>query len=349
MSDHTSEPTAEQVWYTVLADLASKVSQHNLKSWFQPLQPVELSDGTLHLRAEDEFKRAYIEDNYLDLLEDAIARVDSALGLSLRSEDEPPEAEAPSQMILPFIPESQRAQPTSFTRSALFGVVKRGQRSDLKDYQIPAWKGVSITYTGEQLDQNDLDVWLQCHALMQDHELGEPVVFSARGFLKELGRHAGKSDYRWLERSFKRLIACAIDVRVDGGPAYIGSLIQDYARPDESRQHFALTLNPAIGRLFHAALTRVDWQTRLELTTQLAKWLQFHIQSHKATRSNPQRISLEYLHDLSASDYSRMRDFRAKVKKAMAELKVHGIVASWKIRHGKTLEFVRPAPALDVR
>ncbi|QBY46347.1 hypothetical protein ArsFIN_49580 (plasmid) [Arsenophonus nasoniae] len=55
------------------------------------------------------------------------------------------------------------------------------------------FNGYTVKYTGEQLDQADLDVWLECISRCKDTPLGHIVRFSSYEFLKGIKRSTGKS------------------------------------------------------------------------------------------------------------------------------------------------------------
>lgn len=133
-------------------------------------------------------------------------------------------------LVIPFPhlwAEAVRACPLAMLRSALFGVVRRGRRQYLNDVEIAAWPGASIRYKGEQLDQADLDVWMQAVHLFRQQGLGGRLHLSAYEFLKAIERCTGKHDYQWLERSFTRMIACA--VKIDTGRyRYAGNLVHEF-------------------------------------------------------------------------------------------------------------------------
>lgn len=64
---------------------------------------------------------------------------------------------------LPSCAPGKHVGPNACFQSALFGMVVRGQRKYLNGQKIVTFKGMSISYTGEQLDQGDLDVLI--HAI----------------------------------------------------------------------------------------------------------------------------------------------------------------------------------------
>ena len=60
---------------------------------------------------------------------------------------------------LPLWPEPKRGAPNSFIRSALFAAIQSKDRQFLKEAVLASQDGITIKYTGEQLNQSDLDVW----------------------------------------------------------------------------------------------------------------------------------------------------------------------------------------------
>jgi chromosomal replication initiator protein len=60
------------IWHTALRDLQEKVSSHNYKSWFEKIELHHREGNTFFLAVGDEFLKAWIEDNYLDLIEDSL-------------------------------------------------------------------------------------------------------------------------------------------------------------------------------------------------------------------------------------------------------------------------------------
>uniref|UniRef100_UPI0039F7093F plasmid replication initiator TrfA n=1 Tax=Sulfuriferula sp. GW6 TaxID=3345112 RepID=UPI0039F7093F len=65
------------------------------------------------------------------------------------------------QKQLPLWADWERAMPTSISRSALFAPIGRGRRKRHVDAVIDSRKDVLLTWTGEQLDMGDADVFMQ--------------------------------------------------------------------------------------------------------------------------------------------------------------------------------------------
>jgi Replication initiator protein A len=95
--------------------------------------------------------------------------------------------------------------------------------------RIGSLQGVSVRYTGEQLDQSDLDVWEQAVHLARRHPLGNVCHFTAYAFLKALGRNTGKSQYEWLDDVIDRLVACDVILQTKD-KEYGGNLIATWRR-----------------------------------------------------------------------------------------------------------------------
>ncbi|WP_244159040.1 replication initiator protein A [Pseudomonas cannabina] len=87
--------------------------------------------------------------------------------------------------------------------------------------------------TGEQLDQSDLDVFLECLHRHQDQTLGTKVRFTAGSFLRAINRDVGKANYLWLNDVLARLSLYGIELG-DGQRFYLGTLLNEMYR-DEIR------------------------------------------------------------------------------------------------------------------
>ena len=243
---------------------------------------------------------------------------------------------------LPLWDDDQRAAPAAMLRSALFGVIKRGKRKAVEKELLASWAGSEIRYTGFRLDQADLDCWLEAVHLARQYPLGRDVRFTARGFLRAMGRKgSGGKDLQWLDGSLNRMVACAVTIRFANGQEYTGSLISEFF-VDRNSGRYVVRINPLIAPLFDEAFVKLSVATRHRLTTDLARWLQGYIQSHKATEAHPHRIGLQQLKTLSGSTRAHLRNLRLDVRRAMENLEAHGVVAQWRITDGDALEFVRP-------
>ena len=99
-------------------------------------------------------------------LRKSLARLGASLAKEKAQEAKRPAEEAKPKppvkaevIHLPFWPEDKRGTPNCFLRSALFSAIYgNAERKYLKNVLLAVQGDVSITYTGEQLSQSDLDV-----------------------------------------------------------------------------------------------------------------------------------------------------------------------------------------------
>ena len=238
--------------------------------------------------------------------------------------------------LLPDWPEKTRGVPNLCLRSALFGVIRRGRRKAVKGEIIASVKGLNIRYTGWQLDQGDFDVLVQALHLQTRHIekiSGNYIRFKVKSFLRAIGRQPGKSGREWLKDCFRRLTATAVEINVDIRHRYLneaftyaGSLVDEFYYNDREQTYFQ-KINPKLAELFDAGWTQLQWQQRLQLKTDLAKWLHGFYASHR----EPYPMKVTTLKHLCGSDCKRLVDYRRNLRMAMDELvNVHAIQA-WEI------------------
>jgi hypothetical protein len=254
--------------------------------------------------------------------------------------------------LLPDWPDKTRGIPNICLRSALFGVIKRGRRKAVKKELIASLKGVTIQYTGWRLDQGDFDVLAQAlhfQAREPDPEKRQFLRIKVKPFLAAIGRQGGKSGREWLKDSLRRLTATAVEIKVDLDPyrgsfSYAGSLVDEFYFSDED-QSYIVRINPKLVGLFDVGWTQVQWQQRLQLKTDLAKWLHGFYASHRA----PYPVKITTLKHLCGSECSRLVDFRRSLRSAMSELAQAGAVQGWDIDPEDKLNVVRLSQAPQER
>lgn len=255
------------------------------------------------------------------------------------------------QHQLPIWPEKTRGIPNSLARSALFNVsnVRKGERESLKRHTVAAMAGIHITYTGEELRQDDEDALMQIMHICRVQELGTEVRFTAYSMLSELGWTKNSGSYKRLIDCLDRLKASSLAVTVDvpgGRVNYTGSLIRSFrwreASNDSPMREWTVLLEKEIIALFEpSSYSRVDWKTRLTLPP-MAKWLHSFFHTHQ----HPFPLKVETLHRLTGSKIAEMRKFRYKLKLALEELVERGFLVSAKIDPRTDLVIVERARAI---
>jgi hypothetical protein len=214
---------------------------------------------------------------------------------------------------LPIWPEPTRGVPNGVLRSALFGAVRKGARRYMEGEKVASVDGVVIRYTGQRLDQCDLDVWESVLHLTRTQEMGEQCHFTAYALLKMMGKADTGSNRDGLYKNLMRLKANAVEVQQERY-SYAGSLIDDVYRDKETHE-YVLAVNPKLHPLFSSdQFTQIEWVTRLELSGQpLAQWLHGFYSSH----AKPYPMRIDTLLELSGSENSSQTSARQKFRKAM--------------------------------
>ena len=238
---------------------------------------------------------------------------------------------------LPLWDDRVRGLPNSIARSALFCAANRSmERENLKKQKIATVRGAEIFYTGEELRQDDADVFLEAVHLARQQPLGEIVEFSGYALLKELGWPTSAASYSRLRDSINRLSATNVIVQIDGvsRPAekgFGGSLIRkfewDHDAVRGTSQRWKIWLEPEIVGLFGRDMyTRIDWAQRLELPP-LAKWLHSFYYSH----AQPLGYKVETIKTLCGSRIAVLAKFRYKLREALDLLVKKEFILSYDI------------------
>ena len=268
-------------------------------------------------------------------LNDLLARIPEIQARAKqRSEREPlPGVPLPKNVVqLPLWSEPVRVVPNGFLRSALFGAVRKGRRRYLKAEQLAALDGIEIRYTGERLDQGDLDVWESVLHAVRLQELGSQCRLTSYALLKLMGKTDTGKNRATLHERITRLRANAVEVK-QGRYTYIGGLIAGAAK-DEETQEWVIELDAKLRPLFAAdQFTQIEWAVRHELNgQQIAQWLHGFYASH----AKPFPFKVETLLKLCGSEDASATSFRQKLRKALDAVTeasaAHGEGFSYEIR-----------------
>ncbi|MGQ5525551.1 plasmid replication initiator TrfA [Chitinimonas sp. PSY-7] len=228
-----------------------------------------------------------------------------------------PGAPLPKNVVqLPLWPEPVRAVPNGFLRSALFGAIAKGKRRYIDGEQLAALDGIEIRYTGQRLDQGDLDVWESVLHAVRLQELGSTCRVTSYALLKLMGKTDTGKNRATLNKRITRLVASALTVK-QGRYSYIGSLIAGAAK-DEETQEWVIELDAKLRPLFAAdQFTQVEWAVRHKLDGKpLAQWLHGFYASHAA----PFPLKIETLHRLCGSEAGEMWKFAQTLRKALDDV-----------------------------
>lgn len=264
-----------------------------------------------------------------------LARQRAEAGVEGEKREAKPPAPPPSNVVkLPIWPDAFRAVPNSFLRSALFGAIRKGRRRYLEAEQIAAVDGIEVRYTGQRLDQGDLDVWEALLHAAREQDLGSECRVTSYALLKLMGKVDTGGNRQTLHKRITRLRAGAIEVK-QGRHIYIGGLV-DEAYKDEETQEWVIVLNPRLRSLYGPdQFTQIEWAVRHALDgQQLAQWLHGFYASH----AKPFPIKIETLLQLAGSENEAARSAYQKLRlalKAVADASANkGAPFSYEIREG---------------
>jgi TrfA protein len=232
-------------------------------------------------------------------------------------------------VYLPTWREDRQGSPNSFLRSALFAAIQSKDRVYFDEAELFTQQGISVTYTGKQLNQEDLTVWLALVALMRKDPLGTKCSFNAHSILKHMGLEIGGSGYERLEKSILRMTACAVVIKT-GTHTYMGSLIHDCVI-DERTKLYKLTLNRHLIKLFgDDDWTAIDWEQRKQLKN---KPLCLKLHEYYSSHEKPYPVSLEFLSDLTGSRNKQKSDFKRQIRTALEGLVKINFLKNWSIKN----------------
>ena len=226
-----------------------------------------------------------------------------------RAKNRPRPVELPQKPIavqLPLWGNEIRCMPNEILRSALFNARNRNQpRRYLKNETIAILdQSARITFTGEELRQNDESVWLQLIHLAKDIPIGNAIEFTAYSMVQALRLTKSYPSSNHIEQlcsSLQRMQATSLSINSPRlGRAVSLSMIPKFEWREEStgiRLHtWRVFIAPELVELFgDVHFTHLEWKQRLALPTGLATWLHGYYASH----SQPYPIRLSTLQNAS--------------------------------------------------
>lgn len=235
-------------------------------------------------------------------------------------------------VYLPTWPEARRASPNELVRSALFNVRNRHTpRRYFEDEPIAVFGDGQISYRGQELRQDDLDVWLQLLHLARQQPLGEWVEFTGYAMVKALGWPDQGYSYKRLRTCLSRLTGAVVIVSSKRLSKTVGvSLVHRFEYQHEQgqgRQRWRIWIEKSMHTLFAAPyFTLLGWDSRKQLGP-LAKWLHGFYASH----ADPYPLKVATLKEVCGADTQAPRKFKQLLKAALDELQVVGFLKFWRI------------------
>lgn len=239
----------------------------------------------------------------------------------------------------------RRGVPNPLIRGGLFCSRLSAARATCKSENIASLSNSNVIYTGEELRQDDLSVWMSIINKGRNLPPGSPIMFTAYELIKDMKWRIHSESYTRLKECIERLKATSLKITTkDEKAAYAGSLIRDFtfdAMSDEGRPKWQVRLEPTIVKLFiNDNTTLIEWEQRRQIGTRaaLALWLHTFYSSHKM----PIPFTVEKLHELSKSDEKRISNFKIRLRAALERLIETNFLSSFHLKNEMVYVTRRP-------
>lgn len=225
-------------------------------------------------------------------------------------------------------------------------VQTKSPRAYVIDKPISTDGTFGLTYTGYELDQNILNVYLYLIKESRLKDENNKVIVTPDGkmyfnenqiyinlskALKDIEKTAGGQDIRWLVECINYLKKAEVRITFDpqkNKMGYVGNLIQDFAFDEDAKsKSYWIRLNPSLANLYgNDIFSRIISQHRNELKGKsLALWLLNFYSSHKDTRLK--RYKVESIYKMCGSSCAQLKTFRQNLKTSLQQLEK---VTGWK-------------------
>ena len=238
------------------------------------------------------------------------------------------------QTAFPHWDDDRRGVPNPFIRGGLFTTRRASDRETIKSQQIVSLSNYAIHYSGEELRQDDLSLWVCLLNRSRGIKVGEPIFFTAYSLIKDLGWRMHSENYDKLRAASERMKLTSMSISTSNGKSgYTGSLIRDFAFDalDESgNTKWMVRLEPTITSLFSVdATTLLEWDQRRRIGNKatITLWLHAFYSSHR----EPIPYSVGKIHELCRSEEKRLANFRIRLRQSLEKLVEIGFLTTYSI------------------
>ncbi len=248
---------------------------------------------------------------------------------------------------IPYSPNGKRIVANDLIRSALFTVAnKKEKRTFFKDEPISAYGQTIIKYRGEELRQDDADVFmLILHALSHDFfniDYKEMYIeFMPFSFIRLLGWPKTSHYKQMLFEILSRLSATSLTIKnKDTQAGIVVSLVRKFEFEDgngEGLKNWKIYLESEIIKLLRPnGYTKINWDQRIKLTP-LSKWLHAFYSSHE----KPYPLKVSTIFNLCGTRTKKFSHFKETLREALSNLIKIGFLKDFYIDVSNTLHVLR--------
>jgi hypothetical protein len=220
------------------------------------------------------------------------------------------------QQLLPEIFEDKRAIPNSFLRGSLFGMVRKGRRKLVGEEPIFTMSNYDLSFTGFELDQNDLEVWDTLMYLAKERCIDSELRITLYDLCQKLRLKDNNINREAVIKRIERLKIGTVKIKT-ANKTYFGSLIDDGYIDTSEGGKLVIRYNKKLAPLFVEDYTFVSADIRHLLgDSQLARWLYSFYESHK----KPIPLAINFIQKLCRSE-SQSKEFKRLIIKSLNEVK----------------------------
>jgi TrfA protein len=240
------------------------------------------------------------------------------LKLAREREEEERRIKEEENVNLPYWQNERRGTPNEFIRSALFSAIQGKDRVFLDKAVLFSQNGISIQFTGKQLNQEDLTVWQTLVHLARHSPVETECVFTGSSILNMMELSKGSNNYQSLDDSIRRLTACLVEVRDQNKRLRYGGSLIDWFEVREEVEKYKIKLNRRLIILFDDhGWTGIEWNQRLQLR---GKSLALASHAYYSSHQTPFPVKLSTLQELTGSRVKQSADFKRRCRSALDEL-----------------------------
>lgn len=250
-----------------------------------------------------------------------------------------------------------RQVPNALIRCGLFTVGNNKNKREVwmagKPVKVACYGNLEVSFQGEELRQDDLDVLLELMYIYRGKHSKSKVDFPPLHLIRDLGWSKNTVSYERLKKCIIRLqmgvvsITMWVDRMKSEKLTYNGSFVrwsafqEKVTEDSELGKGFWVELDPNLFKFFDAkSFTRLSWDHRKKIHSPLGKFLHAYFSSHDG------KVGTNYKQLMAIAGYRNNRPdshrkFKVQVAESLQKLKEIGAVADWSLVDGEVFN-VKP-------